>query len=119
MYMIRPQYFITFLSIISALGLKYKDVLIESNKEAEQFKDINLILEEFEHMKSMILDKPIKKLETEIQSINKNANTILNLSNSIINSTNDMTNTMIENIKDKLEAFNIKKITNKIKKLDI
>ena len=31
MYVVRPQYFITFLSIVYSFGMKYKDLLVNSN----------------------------------------------------------------------------------------
>lgn len=117
MYVVRPQYFITFLSIITALGMKYKEILLESNKEIEQFKENQEILDEFEKMKSDILDKPLKKLETEIKTISDNVTNIMKCSEKIISSTENITSSVIETIKRKIEGFNITKVTKKIKKL--
>ena len=38
MYMVRPPYFIAFLSIIESLGKKYKDLLEKVNKEIAKMK---------------------------------------------------------------------------------
>jgi hypothetical protein len=117
MYLVRPQYFITFLSIVVSLGLKYQELLISHNKEVLQFQEIQDIQDAFEKMKNDILDKQLEKLEKEIKSINTNANSILNLSSKIIESTDKLTTTLLDNIKRKIEDFNIKKITKAIEKV--
>ncbi|MGD9605323.1 MAG: DUF2130 domain-containing protein [Bacilli bacterium] len=117
MYLVRPQYFITFLSIIVSLGLKYQELLITHNQEVLQFQEIQAIQDAFEKMKSEILDKQLEKLDKEIKAINANANQIANLSQKIIESTDKLATTLLDNIKKKIEDFNIKKITKAIEKI--
>ena len=118
MYMVRPQYFITFLSIISALSLKYKELLLKTIEEAEQFKDSQTIIDEFGKMKSDILDKPLDKLEKQIKEIANNARIIVKSAEKIMESSDTLTNSVLETIKSKLENFNITKIANKINKMN-
>lgn len=118
MYMVRPPYFITFLSIITAFGLKYKELLLKTIQEAEQFKDSQEILDEFEKMKSDILDKPIKKLEKELGDIANNANSIIKSAEKIVSSSEALTGSVLEMIKSRIENLNITKIIKKINKLE-
>ena len=117
MYLVRPPYFITFLSIIVSLGVKYQELLLAHNQEVLQFQEIQEIQDAFEKMKSDILDKQLERLDKEIKAINTNANQIANLSQKIIESTDKLATTLLDNIKKKIENFNIKKITKAIDKV--
>lgn len=118
MYLVRPQYFINLLSIIASLALKYKEILVESNKEALKFKDTQDILDEFEKMKEDILDKSIAKLEKDIEKIVKNSSEIIVLSNQIKDLAEKITYTTLQAIKNKINTFNIKKINKNIDKVE-
>lgn len=118
MYVVRPQYFITFLSIICSLGLKFKELLLEENKREEQFRDKEEIKAEFELFKTKLLDKPIKNLEKEVESIKKSAGEIIKLSNKINTSADEVIVKAIEQIKKQIENFNISKLVKKIDKID-
>lgn len=117
MYMVRPQYFMTFLSIIMALSLKYKELLLRTIEEAEQFKDSQAIIDEFEKMKKEIFDKPLDKLEKQIKEIANNANIIIKSAEKIITSSEVLTSSVLETIKSKIENFNITKVVNKMNKM--
>lgn len=117
MYMVRPQYFIVFLSIITALGKKYHDVINEHNIQKEQFKETEEIVEEFEKMKNQILSHSIRLLEKHANSIIENAQKIEGLSNNILESGRLIINTYLDQIKNKIENFNITKINKKIDKI--
>lgn len=117
MYVVRPQYFVAFLSIVNSLGMKYKELLLAANEEREQFRESQEILDDFNNMKKNLLDKPIDNLNKEITKVKNNAEKIKNMSDEIMASTDKMANTLLENIKIKIEDFNIQKITKKINKL--
>ena len=78
MYMVRPQFFIVFLNIVTALGLKYKDIMQGYNFEKEQFKESQDILNEFEEMKDDTLEKSIKNIVFENVSFSYNSSIIFN-----------------------------------------
>ena len=119
MYLVRPQYFINLLSIIASLALKYKEILIESNKEALKFKDAQEILDDFNKMKEDILDRQIRFLSREIETISKKADDIKKLSEDIKASTEKITNTYINQIINKIEGFKIRKINQKIEDVEL
>lgn len=118
MYMVRPQYFIVFLSIITALGKKYQDVINEQYLQKEQFKDSEEILREFEEMKNEILNKSLRYLENHANTIVSNANKIADLTKEILKSGEIILNTYIEQIKSRIENFNLTKINKKIEEIN-
>ena len=117
MYVVRPQYFITFLSIVASLTLKFKDLYLEKQKELMVFKDSEEILNEFEEMKDNLLDKQLKYMENEILKINDAATKIKQQADKIFESTEKIAVSYLVSIKNKIEGFNINKIIKKINKL--
>lgn len=117
MYVVRPQYFITFLSIVESLGRKYQKLLLETKKEALQFEEAEKIIATFNKMKEDLITKSIDKITKQVTDINKKANEINKHAESIISVTNDIIETQLEKLKNKIEKFDIVKITNNINKL--
>jgi hypothetical protein len=118
MYVVRPPYFIVFLSIIQALGMKYKDILVQHQIEIEQFKDNQEIIDEFETMKAHVLEKSVKFLENELNNIISHASKISDLSQKIYDSSNKAMDSYVAQIKNRIESFNITKINKKINKIN-
>ena len=118
MYVVRPQYFITFLNIISSLAGKYQSILLEKEKEREVFKETDEILNLFDKLREEIVDKQLGKLNKEIEDIKKQCEAIKPAADKISASTSKVTDTIIRDIQKKIENFNITKITKKIEKLD-
>jgi hypothetical protein len=115
MFMVRPAYFIPFLSIIYNLGKKYKQVVI---KELE-FKDKKMILEEFEDMKNEILDNAIKHLSTHATTIKAKVNQIKSICEEIELKSIQTIFTHLTTIENKINDFGIKKIVKKIEKTEL
>lgn len=118
MYVVRPQYFITFLSIVTAMSKKFKEFILEEIKEQEKFKDVNVIKAEFEKFKSDLLDKPLFKLEKELGNMINDANKIKEYSDKIIDSASNLINKTLKDIENKVNNFKIDRLTKKISKLE-
>ena len=118
MYVVRPQYFITFLSIVTALSLKFKDLIIDEIKEKEAFKDSSEIKAEFEKFKNDLFDKPLVKLEKELSSIIDNANNIKKYTDKIIDSATSLISKTLKDIENRINNFKIDKLCKKISKLE-
>lgn len=118
MYVVRPQYFITFLNIISSLASKYQRVLLEKEKEKALFKETDDIIKSFDEMRDAIIDKQLTRLNKEIEEIKKQCDSIKSAADKISTSTSKITDTIIKDIERKIENFNIVKITKKIDKLE-
>lgn len=118
MYMVRPQYFITFLSLVESLGKKYKDLLLEKDEKEIVFKQSEDIMHEFEDFKEVIIKKFIDRITKEVDEINKQACNIRDSADKILSSTQKIVNNYLLDSKNKIENFNIGKIQKKINKLD-
>lgn len=118
MYVVRPAYFIAFLALIKSLANKYQMLLIEKHKESETFKTSEDILKDFEDFKNTYLDKPLKGLEDDAKTIRTHAQKAYDASYKIIEITDHMINQRIENIKTKIERFDIRKISRRVQKLE-
>lgn len=118
MYMVRPQYFIVFLNIVTALALKYQDILLEYNLERVKFKDSEDILTEFETLKSEILDRSITYIENKMNEINDSATNIIKEAKDILENSRVVLDTHLRTVINKIEKFKINQIVKQIEKLD-
>lgn len=118
MYMVRPQYFIVFLNIIVALGLKYKEIVKGYHFERAQFKDAEDILAEFETMKDEILTRSINYIENQVTQIEKRAQNIKADAEEITKATKIILETHLQTVINKINQFKINRITQKIDKLN-
>lgn len=118
MYVVRPPFFISFISILVALSDKFKELKIELEKEKEEFKNKEDIIEEFNKLKKTYLEDIINRLEKKIKDINENAHKIITNTNNIINTSDEILKSFIQTMRDKIERFDITIITKKIDKLD-
>ncbi len=112
-YIVRPQYFLTFLSLVRSFALKKKEI-INQNIDFQAKKDI---LEQFEDMKDNILDNSIKNLEKDAQSILNIATKISAESTKIEEISKKIIDTHVYKISKKIQNFNIEKILKKIEKV--
>lgn len=117
MYVVRPQYMITFLTILQNLGLKYAELLNQKQQENEKFKSSEDIKAEFEKIKNTYLEKPIESLKIKIEAILKSSDTILKEGEKIKNSASDIINDTLNTISKKIETFEIQ-INKTSKKID-
>lgn len=116
MFIVRPQFFMTLLSIITAFGLKYKDILLAKEEEKLAFKDITDILEEFEQMKAEILDNSIRHINTQLEEIMNQSNNISKANDKIQKATKLILETHLQTVINKINNFNISSIVRKIEK---
>lgn len=117
MYMVRPQYFITFLSIVESLGKKYKNLLLEKDEMEISFKKSEEIMQEFENFKDAIIKKFIDRITKELEEVNKQVGVIKTSADKIMESSRKIVDNYLKDSKDKIENYNIGKIDKKIKKI--
>ncbi len=116
MYVVRPAYLMTFLNMIVSLSVKFKDVILNIEKEKINFKSSTDLLEEFESLKLTYLDKPLQLLDKELSSIVVASKSIITSAEKISNHCENIKIKYIEEIENKLNRFNITKINKKIEK---
>lgn len=117
MFIVRPQYFMTLLNVITAFALKYEEILVSEAREEIKFKDINDILLEFESMKTSIIDNQLKHIHTHLETITKQNVAIKNASEKISESLEIIVESHLKTLENKINDFNIKRITRKIEQL--
>ncbi|MCF0217702.1 MAG: DUF2130 domain-containing protein [Malacoplasma sp.] len=114
MFMVRPEYFTIFLSIIRFISLKRKEII---NAEIK-FESKQKILSEFESLKDEILKNSVKNIDDNIADILKEADKISNCAINIKSKAAVITSRHLNTIKNKIEGFKIRKILNDIKKTE-
>ncbi|MDR2822199.1 MAG: DUF2130 domain-containing protein [Acholeplasmatales bacterium] len=117
MYVIRPEYFVSFLSLLVSLADKYKKLTLQIEKEKIEYKDRQEILDDFENMKIDILDKTLVHIENNLNNILTKAGAIKKAANDIEDEANALLNKWIISLKRKIQSFNINKVVKKIDKL--
>lgn len=113
MYMVRPAYFISFLSLVYNLSFKFESVIRQNIK----FETSEQIVTDFENLKSDIIDKTFKNLKKHAVEINKKIESIKKLCNDIEDEHLEQINKNIITIENKLQNFSINKIIKKIEDL--
>jgi hypothetical protein len=108
MYVVRPQYLMTFLNMITSLTTRFKDLVLAKQKEDLNFKEKEELLSEFEDIKNTYLDKPLIGLKNQLDNINDANETILKAHNKIQDTVTKITTSYIGQINDKIAKFEIK-----------
>lgn len=114
MYVVRPQYFLTFLGILMNLGKKYADLIRKKVREDEKFKTSEQLKADFEDFKRIYLDTPLLKLNKQIADIKKSADTIVDQGQKILDNCASIIDNTLENMKTKIDTLSIK--MNKVEK---
>ncbi len=117
MYIVRPSYFITFLSLVSSLSYFYKELLQNHNVSIASFKDHNKIIEEFNRLRDNKLIKSIQITNSEFDSILKHAKEIEKKSKEIYRLIEEKINPRMNRLLTNIEGFEIEKLANKINKI--
>lgn len=117
MFVVRPQYMITFLSIIYSLSTKYSEIINAKNKEALNLKESQELIDEFESLKKTYLEKPLIALEKQVDEINKNNDKIIDAANKNRDLISKLITDTLSTIENKIEKFNIIKLAKKRDKI--
>lgn len=122
-YVVRPQYFILFLSLIEAIHHKFIDELKLGQELKEQYATVEEIKDVIDGIRNKILtsqafkklDKNVREILDNNEKIEKNATAILELASKNQLMADELINTTIEKFKTKINSFKITK--QKIKEL--
>lgn len=118
MYVVRPQYFITFLTVIESLAKKYQELVLANKLQEIKFENSINILEKFEEFKNDLIDVSLKKLSNALDEIKKQARNINKAADLILAESNKIVDHHIESIKNKIDKFSIKKLAKSVDALD-
>lgn len=114
MFVIRPAYLMTFLSLIEYISYEKQGI----KKLELKFKDKQEIQKEFEQMKSEILENSIKHINTKCNEINDEVSKIKKSADKIQEAINLVLEKHLSTVKTKIENFRIESIKNRIEKIN-
>jgi len=117
MYMVRPQYMMTFLSILKTICDKFANTLSDNIKEREKFKVSEELKKEFEDLKITYLEKPLSKIKDELNDILDQTRKIQDASMQIDKHVNNLINKYVDEMKAKIDRFDIKKVGKNLDKI--
>jgi len=118
MYMVRPQYFMVFLNLVSAIALQYKENISQYHVDLAKFKDAKEIKDNFQSMKEDILLKSMKYISDRMAEIRKSAQTIQKESSNIIKAADIVMNRHLQAVINKIENFKIDQVVSEIERLN-
>ena len=107
MYVVRPNYLMTFLNMIVSLTMRYAYLIQEKSKEEKEFRSRQEIEDDFSKIKNTYLDKPLLTLKNKLEEISKSNQAIQKANLCIESAIADITTHYIHQIEDKLERFEL------------
>lgn len=113
MYVVRPGYLMTFLNMIVSLSVKFKDLILNIQREKIEFKSSTDLIEEFDAMKKTYLENPLNSMKKDVESIVSASNSIITSAEKINKYCDSIKIKYIEEIENKLNRFNLKKVIKK------
>lgn len=105
MYMVRPAYLTTFLTIITSLTMKFKDIILADRNKKLELASINDFISEFDKLKNTYLDKPLDSLQKEIEGIKKANSSIQDAVAKINTHCDNVVSKYLNEITDKLDKY--------------
>ncbi len=117
MYVVRPQYLTTFLSMITSLSTKFSALILQANKDNIEFQEKQKIIDQLLSYKNTYLDKPLATMKNDIETILDSSSSIRKACSKIDETVDHIKSSYINNINDKLERYEtcIRKEVKKIK----
>lgn len=106
MYVVRPEYFMVFLSLLASLSVKYANYITTERKDLLNKEEAIKMFEEF---KDDILVKSFVPLNKSIEEMLKKAQTIQDSADSIISECRKIQDKTLEKMKKKIDDFKILK----------
>ena len=107
MYVVRPAYMITFLSMLNSLTIRFKNLLLEGNKERMDLMNSIELKNKFEELKQRYLDKPLEGLSNIVEDIRKQSDGIKKICQKIDDDCDKAVRNYINEIQNKISKFDI------------
>ena len=108
MYVVRPEYMMTFLNMLVSLNTTFAKLTLIKSREDEKFKSLDEFSKEFDALKKTYLDSQLEKLGKDISALEKSNETISTASKNISDTISKIRNGYINQIQEKLNKFSVK-----------
>lgn len=129
MYVVRPQYFITFLALIAQVNKSFGSKIQELKNDKNKIDNICALKVDIEKrindLKESVIDTNLPKITKKIQVINESAESILESAESISNKANEIRestriilNTHLKSLENKINDFTWKKFLSNVEKIN-
>ena len=117
MYVVRPEYLMTFLNMLVSLTNKFAYLYLQKAKEEVQFYSREQLFKRFDELRNTYLDKPLENLSKKVDEISKQNEYISTASKKIDEAIEAIKKSYLDEIEKKLNNFDIK-ITKEYKTLN-
>ena len=129
MYVVRPQYFITFLALIAQVNKSFGSKIQELKNDKNKIDNICALKVDIEKrikdLKDDVIDTNLPKITKKIEVINESAESILESAESISNKANEIIgsiriilNTHLKSLENKINDFTWKKFLSNVEKIN-
>lgn len=108
MYVVRPEYLMTFLNMLVSLTNKFAYLYLQKAKEEIQFFSREQLFKKFDELKNTYLDKPLETLGKRVDEISKQNENIASASKKIDEAIEAIKKHYLDEIEKKLNNFDIK-----------
>jgi len=105
MYVVRPEYMMIFLNIITSLTLKAKNLILDARKQKIDILKKQQMIDVFNQLKAKYLEGPMDKLQKDIQDIRKGCDSIVKAKDAIEKACDNIENKFISKMEVNLDKF--------------
>lgn len=117
MYVVRPNYMMIFLNMVTSLSMKYADLVKNQKIQELVIKNKLDLQKEFEDLKTKYLDDPLDILSRKVEDMLNEAKKVITSATKIENIASEIINDRIASIRQKISKFEIE-IDKKYKKFE-
>ena len=122
MYVVRPQYFITFLALIAQVNKSFGSKIQELKNEKNKIENICALKVDIEkrikELKESVINKNLPLITNKVEGIAKLATNISKEANEILKSTGIIINTHLKSLENKINNFTWKEFLSDVEKIN-
>ena len=122
MYVVRPQYFITFLALIAQVNKSFESKIQELKNEKNKIENICALKVDIEkrikELKESVINKNLPLITNKVEGIAKLATNISKEANEILKSTGIIINTHLKSLENKINNFTWKEFLSDVEKIN-
>lgn len=107
MYVVRPAYMMTFLSMLNSLTTRFALLLLKSKKEDLELANSIALKDKFNELKTRYLDNPLLALQKSLEVIRTQSTKLKEISTKIDDECDKVTRNYLNEIETKLAKFDI------------
>src|SRR5574344_340862 len=111
MYVVRPEYLMMFLSLLSSLAKKYSEIILDKQVNYQNKADM---ISSFNEFKDFILVKSFQPLQKSLENIRKKADQVKELGQDISEECSHIIDRTMVSMQKRIERFKIEKVADAV-----